>query len=68
MTLIHICWIDYGDLQISGGGNFGRLEFKQQDGQWGTVCNQGFDDNAAGVACKQLGYGYGYASRHSISS
>jgi len=47
-------------LQISDGGNSGRLEFQQRDSIWGTVCNNGFDSNAAKVACKQLGYDYGY--------
>ena len=32
------------------------MEFKQQDSRWGIVCDNGFDANAAMVACKQLGY------------
>jgi len=49
-------------LRISGGSNFGRLEFQQRDGIWGTVCSNGFGSNAAKVACKQLGYDDGYVN------
>ena len=33
----------------------GRLEICV-DGSWGTVCNDGFDTNAAKVVCRQLGF------------
>ncbi|XP_065916105.1 macrophage scavenger receptor types I and II-like [Dysidea avara] len=46
----------YGDLRIYGGGDSGRLEFRLDNGTWGTVCNEGFDDDAGDVACIQLGY------------
>ena len=48
--------IGYGDLRIDGGGESGRLEFRDYDGDWGTVCDHGFDREAADVACKQMGY------------
>ena len=32
----------------------GRLEVKFE-GEWGTVCNKGFDHKAATVVCKSLG-------------
>jgi len=48
--------IAYGDLRINGGGSSGRLEFQNFDGRWGTVCDNGFDDDEADVACRQLGY------------
>jgi len=35
----------------------GRLEV-QYDGVWGTVCDEGFTDIAAKVACNGLGFGY----------
>ena len=52
--------IGYGDLRISGGSNYGRLEFRQNNDTWGIVCRTGFNANAALVACKQLGYNNGH--------
>ena len=46
----------YGQLRIEGGGDSGRLEFKDYDGNWGTVCDHGFDREVCAVACKQMGY------------
>ena len=48
--------LEYGDLRISGGGESGRLEIQDKHKRWGTICNKGFDDDAAYVACSQLGY------------
>jgi hypothetical protein len=33
----------------------GRLEIFKY-GSWGTICDDGFDDNAADVACRQMGF------------
>ena len=52
-------YVGYGDLRISGGGNSGRLEFRQYDGTWGYVCSTYFYSSAARVACRQLGYTFG---------
>ncbi|XP_065913384.1 egg peptide speract receptor-like isoform X2 [Dysidea avara] len=46
----------YGSLRITDGGDSGRLEFQDDSGVWGTVCSNGFGDDAAYVACSQLGY------------
>jgi len=34
----------------------GRLEVNY-DGMWGTVCDDYFDDVAAGIVCRELGLG-----------
>ena len=43
-------------MRIYEGGDSGRLDFQLSDGRWGTVCKNGFDDDAGDVACDQLGY------------
>ena len=63
--MLFVNTVDYGDLKIEGGGEFGRLWFKLSNGDWGYVCSSGFDYSAAKVACKELGYNSGtyYASK-----
>ena len=34
----------------------GRVEVKR-NGEWGTICNSGFDEIGASVICRSLGYG-----------
>ena len=42
-------------LQEGTYSNQGRIEV-YCNGQWGTICNNGFDSTDAQTICKQLGY------------
>lgn len=55
IILINIYVYHYLEIRLAGGNqNSGRVEVFFF-GQWGTVCDDNFDNNAAKVVCRMLG-------------
>ena len=54
-----------GMIRLQGGNysNQGRVEV-YCNGQWGTICDDGFGSTDAQTICKQLGYNYYYRYDH----
>ena len=44
-----------GDIRLIGGQNQGRVEVCYAN-QWGSVCDDNWDNTDARVACRQLGF------------
>ena len=50
---------------VSGSTEYeGRVEV-HHNGEWGTVCDDGWDLNGAQTVCNELGFGKAVAAKHS---
>ncbi|GAB1602438.1 neurotrypsin-like [Argonauta hians] len=50
-----------GNIRLAGGSDtYGRVELRKGD-EWGTICDDGWDDSDAAVVCKMLGLSGGTA-------
>ena len=50
-------------LRLGGGARdgSGRVEVRKPGGEWGTICDDGFENKDATVICKMFGFEHGIA-------
>ena len=59
MKIVHLVFLCIGiNIRLAEGSSYneGRVEI-DYNSEWGTVCDDGWDNTDAGVVCRKLGFG-----------